>query len=125
MALTVCGQYTDHRYIGRMMRQPTFLILTALATGPLHGYGIMRAVEELSGGEVSLRPGTLYAALDRLVVEEVLMVEGEEVVDGRVRRYYRLTDRGVEALATEVDRLETYATVARSRLPVTTERGTV
>ncbi|MEU8608542.1 helix-turn-helix transcriptional regulator, partial [Actinoplanes sp. NPDC048791] len=48
------------------MQEPTFLILTALAAQPLHGYGIVQAVSALSGGEVTLRPGTLYGALDRL-----------------------------------------------------------
>jgi DNA-binding PadR family transcriptional regulator len=48
------------------LREPTFLILTALAARPQHGYGIQRDVEEISGGRVTLRAGTLYAALDRL-----------------------------------------------------------
>jgi DNA-binding PadR family transcriptional regulator len=44
------------------MREPTFLILTALAAGPQHGYGIMTDIGQISGGQVRLRPGTLYAA---------------------------------------------------------------
>jgi hypothetical protein len=42
------------------------MILTALANGSQHGYGIIIDVQEISGGRVRLRPGTLYSALDRL-----------------------------------------------------------
>ncbi|HEY3905605.1 MAG TPA: helix-turn-helix transcriptional regulator [Streptosporangiaceae bacterium] len=48
------------------IQEPTFLILTALAAGPQHGYGIMTDVAQISGDRVKLRAGTLYAALDRL-----------------------------------------------------------
>ena len=49
------------------MQEPTFLILTALATGPKHGYGITQEVAELSDRSVTLRAGTLYGALDRSI----------------------------------------------------------
>ena len=87
------------------MREPTFLLLSALAEGPKHGYAAMQAVAASSGGRVELRAGTLYAALDRLVGEGLVRISGEEVVDGRLRRYYDLTDDGVEALAAEARRL--------------------
>ena len=48
------------------LREPTFFVLTALLPAPLHGYGIIKAVEEMSDGRVRLRAGTLYAALERL-----------------------------------------------------------
>jgi DNA-binding PadR family transcriptional regulator len=46
----------------RSLQEPTFLILTALAAGAQHGYGIMTDVGQISGGRVRLRAGTLYAA---------------------------------------------------------------
>jgi histidinol-phosphate aminotransferase len=73
------------------MQEPTFLILTALAAGPQHGYGIMTDVAQISAGRVRLRAGTLYAALDRLGEERQLELDHEEIVDARLRRYYRLT----------------------------------
>ena len=76
------------------LREPTFLILTALASGPQHGYGIMTDAAEISGGRVRLRAGTLYAALNRLAAEHLVEVDREEIVDARLRRYYRLTPRG-------------------------------
>jgi DNA-binding PadR family transcriptional regulator len=58
----------------------------------------------------------LYTALDRLRAEELIGVDREEVVDGRLRRYYRLTPNGSELLAAEAARLQTNAAAALSRL---------
>ncbi len=98
------------------MQEPTFLILTALADRPLHGYGIITDVQRISDGRVRLRAGTLYAALDRLQADGLVAADREEVVDGRLRRYYRLTEDGAAALAAEVDRLRRRAEVAARRL---------
>ena len=98
------------------MQEPTFLILTALAARPLHGYGVIQSVAELSGGEVKLRAGTLYGALDRLAEQGLITVDREEAVDGRLRRYYRLSDSGAAALATEAERLHRRAATARAEL---------
>jgi DNA-binding PadR family transcriptional regulator len=96
-----------------VLREPTFLILAAVAPASLHGYGIIRAVERLSGGRVRLRAGTLYAALDRLVGEGALAVEREEVVDGR---HYAITDAGLDLLRRGADQLEANAAAARGQL---------
>ncbi|WP_229803314.1 PadR family transcriptional regulator [Planobispora rosea] len=100
----------------RSMQEPTFLILTALAAGPQHGYGMITDVQEISGGRVRLRAGTLYAALDRLQAEHLIAVDREEIVDGRVRRYYRLTEEGGTRLAAEAERLRRNAEAATTRL---------
>lgn len=107
------------------MQEATFLILTALAAGSQHGYGIITDVTGISGGRVRLRAGTLYTALDRLRADGLIEVEREEVVDSRLRRYYRLTSVGSERLAEEAARLQSNAYVAMTRLdlsgrPVTT-----
>jgi DNA-binding PadR family transcriptional regulator len=100
----------------RAMQEATFLILTALADGSQHGYGIIADVQEISGGQVQLRPGTLYTALDRLRADELIEVDREEVVDGRLRRYYRLTPEGTTRLGTEAARLQAHAAAALTRL---------
>src|SRR5580658_11108708 len=100
----------------RAMQEATFLILTALADGSQHGYGIITDVQEISGGRVQLRPGTLYAALDRLRAHELIEVDREEVVDGRLRRYYRLTPEGTTRLGAEAARLQAHAPAALTRL---------
>lgn len=98
------------------MQEPTFLILTALAAGMQHGYGIITDVARISAGRVRLRAGTLYAALDRLRAEELIEVDHEEIVDGRLRRYYRLSEQGGQQLAAEAARLQANATAALTRL---------
>jgi DNA-binding PadR family transcriptional regulator len=97
------------------MQEPTFLILTALAVRPLHGYGIVQSVAALSGQEVRLQPGTLYGALDRLDQQGLIAVDREEPVNGRQRRYYRLSDSGAAALAEQVERLHRRATAAEEQ----------
>lgn len=98
------------------LHEPTFLILTALADGPRHGYGIIGEVAELSAGRVTLRAGTLYGALDRLTTDGLVSVEREEVTSGRLRRYYQLTDDGAALLAAEAERLRRNADAATRRL---------
>lgn len=98
------------------MQEPTLLLLTALADAPRHGYALIKEVEDISLGRVRLRTGTLYAALSRLQQEGWVRVVGEEVVDGRHRRYYALTDTGTEVLVTETERLRTTFQEADRRL---------
>lgn len=100
----------------RAVHEATFLILTALASGSQHGYGIITDVEQISKRRVRLGAGTLYAALERLRDEGLIEVEREEVVDSRLRRYYRLTPLGSERLAEEAARLRANANVAMARL---------
>lgn len=98
------------------LREPTFLILTALASHAQHGYGILRDVEAISDGRVTLRAGTLYTALDRLSADGWVAVDREEVVEGRLRRYYRLTDEGAARLEAEVKRMRAHTRTAEQRL---------
>jgi DNA-binding PadR family transcriptional regulator len=100
----------------KALQEPTFLIMTALAAGTQHGYGIMTDVAQISGGRVRLLAGTLYAALDRLTGEGLVEADREEVIDGRLRRYYRLTPAGGQRLEAEVERLQASAAEAARRL---------
>jgi DNA-binding PadR family transcriptional regulator len=85
---------------------------------------VIRAVETLSNGDVVLRPGTLYGALDRLADQGLVEVDREEAVDGRLRRYYRLTDEGAALLAAETERRRASAAVAAQRLRARLAGGT-
>jgi DNA-binding PadR family transcriptional regulator len=106
------------------MREPTFLVLTALAAEPQHGYAVLEDVARMTDGRVRLRAGTLYAALDRLRTDGLIEVDREEVVQSRLRRYYRLTGAGARRLAEETARLRAQATIAERRLRArTTEIG--
>jgi DNA-binding PadR family transcriptional regulator len=98
------------------MQEATFLILTALAAGSQHGYGIISDVAEISAGRVRLRAGTLYSALDRLRLDGLISVDREEIVENRLRRYYRLTPEGTTLLAAEAARVQSNAETAFARL---------
>ena len=98
------------------MQEATFLILTALAGASQHGYGIITDVEQISDGRVRLRAGTLYTALERLSADGLIGVDREEIVENRLRRYYRLTPAGEERLSDEAARLRANVNAATARL---------
>jgi PadR family transcriptional regulator, regulatory protein PadR len=98
------------------IREPSFLVLAALADGDKHGYALIREAEQLSGGRVRLKVGTLYAALDRLGEQGLVAVAGEEIVDGRLRRYFHLTEQGMETLHAQAERMRSTADQALNRL---------
>ena len=100
----------------KTLQEPAFLVLTALAGGPMHGYGLVQDVTRISEGRVRLHTGTLYAVLDRLREAGLVAVDREEIVESRLRRYYVLTDAGAERLAAEAERMQRNATAAVSRL---------
>lgn len=101
-------------------------ILLALVDGEAHGYAMMRAVEQRSGGQTRLGPGTLYAALKRLLaaglIEESEERRDPESEDAR-RRYYRLSDFGSQVLTAELDRLSALVRLGRRRLRLSPLRG--
>jgi DNA-binding PadR family transcriptional regulator len=113
------------------LREPTFLILLSLGPGKRHGYGILKDVQVLSGGKVRLSTGTLYGALGRLLeqglIERVSDDGAGRVIDspgddgtgdgpGRLRKAYRLTPGGRQALETEIERMQALVSAARLRL---------
>jgi DNA-binding PadR family transcriptional regulator len=91
------------------LTEQAYLVLLALADQPRHGYGVVQEVVALSSGAVRLSAGTLYGVLDRLVAAGYAEASGEVVVDGRLRRYYRLTPAGHDALTAETARLRALA----------------
>lgn len=74
------------------------LLLAALERGPLHGYAVMEALRESTGGQLDLPTGTIYPALHRL--EAAGLITGSwSLVGGRRRRCYALTEAGRKALS--------------------------
>lgn len=93
-----------------------FQILLALADGDLHGYGIMRQVEEQTEGRVRLGPGTLYSSIQALL-EEGLIEEVDSARDtaSERRRYYHLTSSGRKVARAEAERLAAVLRIARAK----------
>lgn len=84
------------------LTEGVYYILLAL-TQPLHGYGIMQRVEEMSGGRLRMAAGTLYGALSSL--QEKGWIRGVGAQEGR-RKEYVLTEAGRTALEADLRRLE-------------------
>ncbi len=107
----------DSLYVVQLliMRAPTYFVLASLLDGPLHGYAIIQRAAELSGNRVRLATGTLYTALDRLTAEGYVRLVREEIVNGRARRSYGLTDSGAGALRAEAARLAAAARLVTGR----------
>jgi DNA-binding PadR family transcriptional regulator len=95
-----------------------FQILLALWGEDLHGYGIMRQVEELTEGRVRLGPGTLYSSIQALLEEELIdevKAPNEADPNQERRRYYRLTGAGRKLARAEAERLAGLLRVARAK----------
>jgi DNA-binding PadR family transcriptional regulator len=95
-----------------------FHILLALVGEDLHGYAIMRQVEQQTGGRTRLGPGTLYGSLKTLL-EAQLIEELEDRPDvdrtGERRRYYHLTSAGLKTVRSEAEGLADTLRVARAK----------
>lgn len=102
--------------VRRGMSEQAFYVLTALADQPRHGYGIVGEVAQLSENRVELKVGTLYGVLDRLTGDGLVEPDREEVANGRLRRYYRLTEDGRNQLSLEAQRQAANARAASARL---------
>lgn len=83
------------------LTEATYYIMLALVE-PLHGYGVMQKVEQISQGVVKIGPGTLYGAFSSLEKEGLIRMVKEE----ERRKCYQLTDRGRQVLIGQIDRLE-------------------
>ncbi len=83
------------------MTEAMYYVLLALLE-PQHGYALLSAVSDISGGRLAMGPGTLYGVLTRMQKEKLIVLEED---DGR-RKAYRLTDAGRVALQLELERLQ-------------------
>jgi DNA-binding PadR family transcriptional regulator len=93
-------------------------ILLTLADGERHGYGIMREVEDRTGGEMRLGPGTLYGSIKRMLADGLIEESDERPdpeMDDQRRRYYRITDFGRRVAGAEAERLQSLVSMAREK----------
>jgi PadR family transcriptional regulator len=77
------------------------LILKAVSLGPLHGYGVLLRIEQISGGRLEIQQGSLYPALYRLEDQGWIASEWGESENKRKAKYYRLTADGKKRLQSE------------------------
>jgi len=77
------------------------LILKAVSLGPLHGYGVLLRIQQISGGRLEIQQGSLYPALYRLEDQGWIASEWGESENKRKAKYYRLTAEGKRRLQSE------------------------
>jgi PadR family transcriptional regulator, regulatory protein PadR len=78
------------------------LILKAVSLGPLHGYGVLLRLEQISAGKLKIQQGSLYPALYRLEHQGLIRAEWGESENRRRARFYTLTAAGRRRLQQEV-----------------------
>jgi PadR family transcriptional regulator PadR len=100
-------------------RTPSYFALATLIDGPLHGYAIVRRAAELSDGAVRLSTGTLYALLERAIIEGLVLAGEPYLEGGRQRRDYTLTETGRSELQAEAKRLAHAGQMVARRLRAT------
>ena len=91
------------------LKQIDFLVLAVLRKGPLHGYGIVQQLEEMTAGAVRLRPGDVYRVLYRMQKGQLLEAIGEGATDNGRRTNYAITDAGVRLLERQAEILASVA----------------
>lgn len=84
------------------------LVLHVLSRGQNHGYEIARQIKDESGGVLDFKEGTLYPALHTLE-KQGLIQSSEQTINGRTRRYYRITDAGRTQLAAQQEEWSQFA----------------
>lgn len=95
---------TDPDSSSRVLRGTLQMLIlkTLLLHGPLHGYGISKKIQERSDDVLQVEEGSLYPALQRLLVSGCLESEWDFTEGGRKARYYRITPEGRQQLRREV-----------------------
>jgi PadR family transcriptional regulator, regulatory protein PadR len=97
------------------------LILKAVSLGPLHGYGILLRIQQISKDRLEIQQGSLYPALYRLEHQGWIDSEWGESENNRRAKYYRLTAAGRRRLQTEADKWNQMADVIAGILHATPE----
>lgn len=95
------------------------LILKAVSLGPLHGYGVLLRIQQISGGRLQIQQGSLYPALYRLEHQGLITSEWGESENKRKAKYYRLSAAGRRALRSETERWDQMATAIATVLRTT------
>jgi len=97
------------------------LILKAVSLGPLHGYGVLLRIQQISGEQLQIQQGSLYPALYRLEHKGLIVSEWGESENKRKAKFYRLTTAGRRQLQSETEKWNNMAALVASILRTTSE----
>jgi len=98
------------------------LILKAVSLGPLHGYGVLLRIQQISGGKLEIQQGSLYPALYRLEHQGWIASEWGESENKRKAKFYRLTETGRSQLQSETAKWNRMASMIAGILRTTPEK---
>lgn len=99
------------------------LILKAVSLGPLHGYGVLLRIQQISGERLAIQQGSLYPALYRLEHQGAIASSWGESENNRRAKYYRLTRAGRARLEAETEKWNRMAGIIGSILRATPEEA--
>jgi transcriptional regulator len=102
--------------LGLLQGTLDMLILKAVSLGPLHGYGILLRIEQISKKRLEIQQGSLYPALYRMEDQGWIRSEWGESENNRKAKFYSLTATGKKRLATETEKWRDMAEVIRAIL---------
>ena len=97
------------------------LILKAVSLGPLHGYGVLLRIQQISGNQLEIQQGSLYPALYRLEHQGLITSEWGESENKRKARFYRLTAAGRKQLQAETANWNRFSSVVAGILRTSAE----
>lgn len=98
------------------------LILKAVSLGPLHGYGVLLRIQQISGEELVIQQGSLYPALYRLEHQGAIASEWGESENNRKAKYYKLTAAGRQRLQAETEKWNRMSNLIGAILRTTPEQ---
>jgi len=90
------------------------LLLCLINYHPTYGYQLIKELNQRSNGYFQFREGTLYPALHRLEKENLIAGKWEKLPNGQERRYYYITERGKQALATKLTLWEDFSAAVKA-----------
>ena len=99
------------------------LILKAVSLGPLHGYGVLLRIQQISGEELVIQQGSLYPALYRLEHQGAIASEWGESENNRKAKFYKLTREGRQRLGAETAKWNRMAGIIGTILSTTPEEA--
>ena len=97
------------------------LILKAVSLGPLHGYGVLLRIQQISGKQLEIQQGSLYPALYRLEHQGWITSEWGESDNNRKAKFYRLTAAGRRQLQAQTEKWNRMASMIANILHTTSE----
>jgi PadR family transcriptional regulator len=112
---------TQNEQIDLLQGTLDLLILKAVSLGPLHGYGVLLRIQQISGEDLVVQQGSLYPALYRLEHQGVIASEWGESENNRKAKYYKLTRTGRQRLEAETAKWNRMAGIIAAILRATPE----